>query len=107
MARLRKYLEGTSASRTVTFLDEDGASALPTTLRYRIDCLTSKREVRDWTTLTPAVSVVIPITPDDNEIQDSRNPTERKQMVVQSNHGTDEQVVGEYEWLVTNLQGVT
>lgn len=104
--RLRKYNEGQSATITITFQDDDGTIVTPTTARYRIDCLTTKQEVRDWTTITPASTVTIAITPSDNAIISDRNDTERKQMVIQTDHGTDDQAVEYSEWTVKNLQGV-
>jgi hypothetical protein len=105
--RVRKRNEGQSATVTIVFRDDDGVATTPGTLRYRIDCLTTGRMVRDWTTLTPASSVDIPITPADNAIKSSRNATERKQLVVQTEYGTDDQAVEYVEWTVKNLQGVT
>jgi hypothetical protein len=105
--RVRNYNEGQSATLTFVFADEDDEVTEPTTARYRIDCLTTGRVVRDWTTLTVATSVEVAITPDDTAILVNRNPSERKQVVVQSNYGTDEQAVAYSEFTVKNLQGVT
>jgi hypothetical protein len=104
--RVRKYNEGQSATVNIVFQDDDNVATTPTTLRYRIDCLTNRRQVRDWTTLTPASSVSIPITPSDNAILNTRNDVERRQMVIQTEYGTNDQAVEYSEWTVKNLQGV-
>lgn len=105
--RVRRYNEGQSATVNIVFQDDEEALVVPTTLRYRIDCLTTGRTVRDWTTLTPASTVAIPITPSDNAILNTRNASERKQMVIQTDYGTDDQAVEYSEWIVKNLLGVT
>ena len=99
--------EGQSFTATFRFFDSSFVPSSPTTLRYRIDCLTSKQTVLDWTTLTPAATVNIAVSPDDNEIKNSANRRERKQLVVQTNYGTATQGVETKEWDVLNLQGVT
>ena len=107
MSRVRNYKEGQSFVATFKFFDTNFVPASPATARYRIDCLTSKAVVRDWTTLSAAQTIDIAVTPADNAIQNSSNPSERRQLVVQSNYGTDVQSVQSSEWTVENLQGVT
>lgn len=107
VSRVPEYNEGQSFTATFKFFDSDWTPSSPTTLRYRIDCLTTKTTVRDWTTGTPGASVDIEVSPDDNEIQNTLNRRERKQMVVQTNYGTSTQGVETKDWDVLNLQGVT
>lgn len=107
MARTRKYNEGQSFTATFKFFDEDFLASTPSTARYRIDCLTTGGVVRDWVVLAVSQAIDIAVTPSDNQIIDSSNPNETKQMVVQSNYGTDTQSVQATEWIVENLQGVT
>lgn len=108
MSRVRKYLEGQSASITFYFYEDDGSTAAtPTTARYRIDCLTTGRPVTDWTTLTVGSSITISITPTENRILNSRNKQERRQIVLQTEYGTNSQEVFKRDWIVENLQGVT
>jgi hypothetical protein len=106
VARVRNYNEGQSFTATFKFFDASNFPSSPITARYRIDCLSSGQEVRGWTELTPAQSIDIAVTPSDNAIKDSRNSVERKQIVVQSNYGTESQSVQDSEWEVKNLQGV-
>lgn len=107
VTRVPEYNEGQSFTANFKFFDSSYVPSSPTTLRYRIDCLATRSTVRDWTTVTPAVSVNIAVSPDDNEIQNTSNKRERKQMVVQTNYGTASQGVETKEWDVLNLQGVT
>lgn len=106
MGQLKRYDEGDSFTARFEFYDEDRVASSPTTLRYRIDCLTSGNAVRGWTTVTAAQSVDISVTPDDNAIINDSNRTERKQMVTQTNFDTDTQSVYTTEWDVKNLQGI-
>ena len=106
-SRVPEYNEGQSFTATFKFFDSNYVPSSPTTLRYRIDCLTSGVVVKDWTVVTAAQSVDIEVSPDDNAIQNTSSLLERKQMVAQSNYETATQSVETKEWNVKNLQGVT
>lgn len=105
-SRVQTYNEGQSFTATFKFFDSDWVASSPTTLRYRIDDLTNGTTVRDWTTVTPAAVVDIEVTPSDNDIVDTGHERERKQMVIQTNYGTDTQSVQTIDWFVDNVQGV-
>jgi hypothetical protein len=79
----------------------------PLTLRYRIDCESTGRELVGWTTLDPAsiVSLVVPSSV--NAIQNRANNFELKTMTVESDPDTENAFNEEYTWRVKNLQGVT
>ena len=83
------------------------ASSVPTTVRYRIDCLKSGAEIKGWTTVSAAASVTITITADDNQIRNGSNRFERKQIIVQADNGLSGQVSGKAVWIVDNLTGIT
>jgi len=83
------------------------AASIPTTIRYRIDCLKTRTKIRDWTSVSIAASVTITITASDNEIQDDSNRFERKQIIVQADQGLSTQVSGKAVWRVNNLTGIT
>jgi len=83
------------------------AASLPTTARYRIDCLDTRQEVTGWTSLTPANSITIDITASDNNIISGHNTDETKQLIVQSDHGTDDQVTQAITYKVRNLYGIS
>lgn len=96
--------EQSTAYVTATFKDKAGASAAPTSARYRIDCVTTGTMVRDWTTIaSPAAAQEITLTPSDTAIQTSSNATETKRITVEATYGAGDQVVDEYDVLVANL----
>ena len=97
--------EGSYYEVEASFFDETGAAVTPSKVRYQIWCLTSKRLVRDWTTVQTGSTVSIVATAADNAIQDDKNARETKQMVVQSNYGTTLQMSESTEWEVQNLRG--
>jgi hypothetical protein len=106
MSRVREYNEGDTIDVTFSFFDPDWVFATPTTVRYRIHCLTENRTVREWTSLTPSQSVEIAIASSDNAIINAGNVRERKQVQVQVYTGLSTQKTHTREWFVKNLQGV-
>ena len=78
----------------------------PTTIRYRIDCITTKTAVLGWTSVSAAANVDITITSSDNSMQDDSNLWERKQLIVQADQGLSTQTVGKVVWLLDNLEGI-
>jgi len=91
----------------VDFLDYAWVAVTPETLRYRLDCLTTDSTILDWTSITPDQTVSIAVTPTQNSIINTRNLTERKSLVVEAEHGTDNAYTANYDWFVKNLRGVT
>ena len=94
--------EDSSFTATVYFRDGD-ASTVPTTARYRIDCHTTGKKLRDWTDLTPAASIEITITPDDNDIVSSSRREERRQITVETNTDLDTQTRQRAYWAVQSI----
>ena len=99
-----KVKEGSSFNVTAYFRNGDAAQA-STTAKYRIDCLTTGSVLKEWTSLTVAVSISIPITATHNAIQNSRNVSETKQITVASDPDTDTQTRDVSSWVVQNIQG--
>jgi hypothetical protein len=97
--------EGSSFVATAYFRSGDAAST-PSSARYRIDCLTTQKQIRDWTSLTPASSISITVENTDNAIQDDYNDTETRQLMVEENTGTS-QHRAVARWDIYNLYGVT
>ena len=84
------------------------AASTPTTVHYRVDCLTTKTKITDWTAVaSPSTSNSITITTTENAIQDNTNLTERKQIVVKVDSGLSTQYLGRATWTVENIYGVT
>lgn len=99
-----KVQEGSSFSATAHFRNGD-ASEVPTTASYRIDCISTGKVLQDWTALTPAASISIPITSTHNEIQDSYNKNEKKQLTVSADVDLSTQTRDVRTWKVINIRG--
>ena len=83
------------------------AASTPTTVHYRVDCLSTRTQIKDWTSVSAASSVSIAIGSAENTIQDSTKARERRQLIVKADDGLSTQAIGHVEWLVDNLYGVT
>jgi hypothetical protein len=83
-----------------------GEEATPTTVEYRIDDLTGKQELKEWTSNTawPAISFLI--LPEMNEIKNDANNMERRQLTIRVDGGLETQVIKAVEWQIKNLQGI-
>ena len=101
--------EETSFTVTAYFRDRGTkAAATPTTIHYRLDCLSTRREIKDWTSVsTPAGSNTITISASDNQILDDSNTTETKQITIKLDTGLSTQQIKPALWKVRNLQGIT
>lgn len=77
----------------------------PTTVSYRIDCLTTGYPVRDWTIVSSGSSVTLPISSSDNAILDNTQSREKKLLTVLANSGLSTQCQSTYAWQVVNLPG--
>ena len=100
-----KTQEGSSFNATAYFRSGGSASA-STTAKYRVDCLTTGKELQDWTTLIPALSISIPITATFNAIQWQTNRFEKKQLIVASDPGETDQTRDKVVWKVENIENV-
>lgn len=91
---------------TAAFRDKHGRLEEPTSIRYRIDCLTTGRQVRPWTEVpTPAAKIEITLTSADNAIFGSKERERRLVTVVAAyGPGSDDQVTGEFRYDVRNLK---
>lgn len=98
-----KVEEKSSFTATAYFRDGD-AGTTPTTARYRIDDITSGDNIRAWTDLTPAESIDITITPDDNQITTSGKRENRRQLTVETNTDLDTQTRERVFWTVKNIE---
>lgn len=98
-----KVQEKSSFTATVYFRD-DNAGTTPTTARYRIDCRTTGDAIRAWTDLTPAESIEITITPDDNKIVSYQRREERRQLTIETNTDLDTQTRERVYWTVENIE---
>ena len=81
------------------------AATTPTTVQYRLDCLTTCTAIADWTSATPGTSVSISVTGTQNDILADSNPTEVKQLTVMADEGLVTQYLQSVRWKVENLYG--
>ena len=77
-------------------------------IKYRIDDLTNKATVRDWTSITPVAEFEIAVTPADNAIISDGNRRERRQLTIVANDDGDTQFVDPKPlvwWVNNTLRG--
>lgn len=102
----KQWQEGSSFTVTVNNRQRsDASAATPTSLKYRIDCKTTGREVLDWTTVSAASSASIVITGAQNAILNDLNDQERKQITIMCDEGLSTQHRASAFWDVENLYG--
>jgi hypothetical protein len=102
--------ESSAMTVRARFFNDTGALVVPISVRYLIRDLTNDREVRGWTSLSPAQVIDIPVSASDNEIQNTGRQAkrfERRVVTVQADQGTANQRTDEIEYWVRNLAGIT
>ena len=93
---------------TVVWRDPDGNAVNPTTVRWKLDCLTTGTEIATWQTVTsPTSTTVIEISALYNTIQNSSNQAEIKEVTVQANQGLATQINTKGQYIVENAKGYT
>lgn len=101
-----RWKEGSAFTAKARFRNRSDASAdTPSTVKYRVDCLTTCTQLADWTTVSAASEVSISITATHNAIQDDCNAYEIKQLTVASDFEAADQCRETIEWRVENLYG--
>jgi hypothetical protein len=101
--------EASAMTVRARFFNESSDLVTPTSVRYLIRDLTNDRLVRDWTSLSPAATIDIQITADDNDLHTGtrRNRKfERRVVTVQADTDTPTQRTDEIEYWVRNLAGI-
>ncbi len=99
----RTVQERSTNTITARAKSKDGALFTPTTVRYRLDDLDTKRELIAWTSVTPASAVAITIPGAKNAMIKTNRKRERKVLTVQFDQGLDSEVNSEYIYWVKNL----
>lgn len=100
--------EKTTGYLTAEFKDKNDDDAVPTSISYRIDCLTTGTAIKGATPVTPpAASVEIVLSSDDNRIITDTNKYERRIVTVTAIYGASDQINKEYKYDVKNLKAVT
>lgn len=82
--------------------DADGAAVEPTSLRWKLDCVTTQTSLLDWTDLNPGSDVDAIVPANVNGIVNSVNETETKRITVQANYDTTLQLNQVLDYDVVN-----
>lgn len=89
---------------TVQPLDSAGAPTIPTTARYRVDDCRTNKQLVNWTSLTPSLSMQITIPGSVNAIIDSdRSTPEVKTVTVELDKDLTTQHFAAYNYRVKDL----
>jgi len=105
MASVGTVNEASTAYLTVSFYDKDGELADPSSISYRIDCLTNGQEVKDDTAVVPAAATVeITISSTDTAIINAANEVEEKEVSIIGSGGGIVQVQEKCQFTVRNLR---
>lgn len=101
-----KWNEGSAFPLPVYLrLRSSGAAATPTTIHYRIDCLTTGTELADWTSVSAASNFTIAVTATHNAIQNQGNLCETRELTVMTDQDLATQHRQAVRWRVENLYG--
>lgn len=96
---------GSAVTATVNFRTRSSAAAsTPTSVRYRVDCLTNGRQVIADTSISAASSASIVIPGPNNGTIDDSNDVEIRQLTVIADYGLDTQVKAAATWRVRNVR---
>ena len=94
------------SSHTITaYFRSAGAASAPATIHYRIDDLTTKTLITDWTSVSAAASVSITVKSSENRIISDSDKFERRQITVAADKGTDNETRDTAEWRIENIGG--
>ena len=96
--------ERSSFTATSYFRSGDAGSA-STTAKYRVDCLTTGTKLEDWTSLSVAESISIPIASNTNRIISNSNRFEKKQITIASDPGETTETRDVITYKVKNIRG--
>ena len=99
----KRVQEGDSFAVDAYFRDRATAAAdAPTTVHFRVDCLTTGKVLADWTLAAAGESVSVLVDSAYNVIQSRCNMRERKQLTVRADKDTSSQVSNRVIWTVRN-----
>ncbi len=100
--------EQSTAFLTCRFLDKNGDPAVPNTITYRVDCLTTGTAIRASTPISsPASTIEITLDSADTRIVTSTNPYEERVVTVEASYGGTDEVNEEFRFRVKNLNYVS
>lgn len=92
----------------IEFENPAGELEVPTSARYRIDCLTTGNQVVTWTAITGlAASMTLTIANTLNAMQDgANNSIELKRVTVEATYDVDDVIYEKYDYQLRNLNQV-
>jgi len=100
--------ERSTAIVTLSFKDEDGVNAIPTSGVYRLTDLRSGTTIRNWTALPSlAASVEITLTQSDTRILTSTNDYEERLITVFWKYSTTKHGSDDYRVRIRNMHNIT
>lgn len=101
-----KWNEGSAFPLPVYLrLRSTGAAATPTTIHWRLDCLSTAKEIEGDTSVAAASNFTIAVAGAHNAIQSDCNEYEVKQLTVTTDVGLSTQYRETVTWRVVNLYG--
>lgn len=96
---------GSAVSVTAAFRDRATAAAsTPSSIRYRVDCLTNGANIVNWTSVSAASSTTIDVAGGHNAIIDETNEYETRQLLVEIDTGLTTQSRQAITWRVKNIR---
>jgi hypothetical protein len=107
MATDKMVNEESTAFLSIGFYDKNNNLTTPSSVKYRLDCLTNNSEIRGWTGIAPASSVEITLDSTDNSIIDQGNFTEIRLVTIEAYYGVSDKLTETYQYLVKNLRKIT
>ena len=106
MSILAVVNENSNAYLTVNFKDKNGVAAVPSSISYRVDCITNGEEVLTDTPFTPpAASIEIELVKANNACIGS-NKYEERCVTVTAIYGASDEISEEYRYNLRNLLNV-
>lgn len=95
--------QGSTAYVKISFRDKAKQLALPSSISYSTRCKTTGVAIKTNVAVTPATQIEITLDALDSAIQNAANKQEEKILVVTAVYGTNDSLVEDYHWLVSNL----
>jgi hypothetical protein len=99
----KRVNEGTTCYLQVDLKDKANVVQAPNSVTYRIDCLTTGTVVRADTSVAPAASIEIVLTPADTAIHDPTNEIEEKRVAGRAVYGVNDAVTFEFFYSVRRM----
>lgn len=104
---LSQINESTTLLVDVSFWDEDGVAAIPSSATYRIDDVYSGTVIQAATSMgSMAATITVEITAAQNALIDATQNKEERIITVDWRYGSNRRGTDEYRYVVKNLTGV-